>query len=193
MGCPINCWIQKRHGNHPIMRYILSIFVSTTIMFLLKWYLHLLLVKKTSILSLMLTISFTVTNFPQVFLRLSYICPLKQRRCRIMFFAEVRVQKSAPRLRQCIGGTLGFRILFFSPKSGCRHLHVDLGFTIYVGFVEMDSWLFSAACISVGVEVYFQYFWISFLYEATNWLIKWMSSYHKLRVCNIFNFPLPCS
>ena len=108
------------------MRYILSIFVSTTIMFLLKWYLHLLLVKKTSILSLMLTISFTVTNFPQVFLRLSYICPLKQRRCRIMFFAEVRVQKSAPRLRQCIGGTLGLRKKNM-PMSGCRNWQVDFG------------------------------------------------------------------
>ena len=57
-GCPMNCWIKKRNGHHPIMRCILSIFVSTTFMFLLRWYLRIFLVQTTQIFSLMLTISF---------------------------------------------------------------------------------------------------------------------------------------
>ena len=74
MGYPMNRWMKKRNENHPTMRCILSRFVSTTtLMFLLRWYLHILLVKKTPILSLMLIISFTVTKFPQVFLGLSRI------------------------------------------------------------------------------------------------------------------------
>ena len=80
--------------------HILSRFVLTTFMFLLRWYLHILLVKKTPILSLMLTISFTVTKFPQTFLGLSRICLLNAMSLSHYFFlAEVRAQISAPWLR----------------------------------------------------------------------------------------------
>ena len=150
------------------MRCILSRFVSTTtLMFLLRWYLHILLVKKTPILSLMLIISFTVTKFPQVFLGLSRICLLNAMSMSHYFFCRSQgadfctlTQAFFLTISQVLGGVwlksrcrflhldlgnaqvIPWDLGFFLPKSGCRNLHVDLGCAIDRGVVEMDSWAF---------------------------------------------------
>ena len=99
MGCPMTPWIKKRNGNHPIMRCTVSIFVSTTLMFLLRWYLHILLVKKHQ-------------YFPwcSLFHWLQQIPPSISRSVSHLSF-------------KCIFNVA----LLFLPKSGRRFLHPDFG------------------------------------------------------------------
>ena len=99
MGCPMNCGMKKRNGTHPTMRCILSRFVSTTLMFLLRWYLHILLVKKHHF-------------FPDAhyFIYCNQIPPSISRSVSYLSFkCNVNVA------------------LLFLPKSGRRFLHPDFG------------------------------------------------------------------